>query len=325
MSLNQQALSVLAAAAPASLRQRELEAGGLVLRAARSGDGFLARRAARDARALGAGPARRALVHTVDALADGAHHNVRRGLVAYGAVLERHGLHADAAQVYGAVLSMFGDDASVALHAGRATRRSGDRATAMRLYGVAAAHARGDETLELLAAIGVALVAEGPIEALAPIVRDARRARRWEAYAIAREERARLSRSSGHSAGAARDLFAALRRYTDRQDRVRVLHALADLVSSRGDLTGAREALLIALDVAHPSMRVHTIHFLRALARTMGDDLELRRSRGSGAPAMVMVMPPKGRLASAVPSIAPRLARLRASLPVFGESAPYSC
>lgn len=315
MSLNLTKLSVTVATAPASLRQRELEAGRLVLRAARSGDAFLTRRAAQEARALGAGPARRALVHTVDALEAGDG-DARRGMVAYGAVLERHGLHADAAQVYGAVLSMFGDDASVALHAGRATRRSGDRTAAMRLYGVAAAQARGDETLELMAAIGVALIAEDPVTALTPIVREARRARRWEAYAIAREERARLNRSAGRSASAVRDLFAALRRYTDRQDRVRVLHALADVLSSRGDLTGAREALLIALDVARPSMRVHTIHFLRALARTMGDDLELRRSRGNGAPAMVMILPPKARVGSDVRSLAPRLALLRASLPV---------
>ncbi|MHB1167991.1 MAG: hypothetical protein ACYC28_01755 [Longimicrobiales bacterium] len=316
MSLNLTQLSVTVATAPASLRQRELEAGRLVLRAARSGDAFLARRAAQEARALGAGPARRALVHAVDALEAGPDGDARRGMVAYGAVLERHGLHADAAQVYGAVLSMFGDDASVALHAGRATRRSGDRTAAMRLYGVAAAQARGDETLELMAAIGVALIAEDPVTALAPIVREARRARRWEAYAIAREERARLNRSAGRSASAVRDLFAALRRYTDRQDRVRVLHALADVLSSRGDLMGAREALLIALDVARPSMRVHTIHFLRALARTMGDDLELRRSRGNGAPAMVMILPPKARVVSDVRSLAPRLALLRSSLPV---------
>lgn len=310
MILNPRPLSVLAPGAPASVRQRELEAGRLVLAAAAAGS-FVARRAADDARALGPGPARRALVHAADACRSGDQAAARSGLLAYGAVLERHGLHVDAGEVYRGVLTLFGDDAHVALHAGRAARRASDRAEAMRLYAIAARHANGETTLTLLARMGAALLADDPIAELASVIHAARRARAWEAYAIGREERARLERAAGRSGAAVRDLVAALRRYPDRQDRMRVLHALADLLIARGDLAGAREALLAALELARPSARGHTVHRLRMLARLMGDELELLRSRGSAAPTIVTLMPPRERIARDVRSLAPRLRRMR--------------
>lgn len=310
MILNHARLALVPTAAPASLRQRELEAGRLVLEAVRTRDPFIVRRALGDTRTLGASRGRRALVHATDALGSGAMADARPGLLAYGAVLERHGLHADAAEVYRGLLEIFGEEAGLALHAARATRRCGDRAEAMRLYGIASAHAAGNGMLELLAAIGGALLADEPILALAPVIRRARRERLWEAYAVAREERARAERAGGQGSAALRDLIAAFRRYADRQDRMRVLHAIADILVARGDVAGAREALLAALELARPSMREHTVQRLRALARVTGDELELRRTRGHGASAMVALLPPRAR-ASAARSLAPRLARLR--------------
>ena len=305
-----QRLGLLAPQTTPSTRQRELEAGLLVLRAAGSREPFIVRRAAYEAGLLADSPARRALVRATEAIGNGDRAGTRAGLVSYGAVLERHGLHEDARAIYCGVLEVYGPDATVALHAGRAARKSGDRAEAMRLYGVAANAARGDRALELYAAIGRALVSNDALAELSAVVADARRERRWEAFAVAREERARLHRQAGRPLSALRDYAAAGRRYSDPIDRIRVLHAIADVLSARGDLAGAREALLIAHEFGRGESRAYTLQRLRTVARAMNDQLELRRSRGQGLAAMV-ALAPRGRAATRSASYAPRLRRLR--------------
>jgi hypothetical protein len=98
--------------------------------------------------------------------------------------------------------------------------------------------------MQLLVRIGEALVSDAPEPALTAVIRAARQARNRVAVAIAREERALLRIRTRRSAAALRDLLFAAARYRDVQDRLRVLHRAAELLSARGDLLAAREVLL---------------------------------------------------------------------------------
>jgi tetratricopeptide (TPR) repeat protein len=297
----------------ATVRERELETGRLLLRAVAAGDAFLVRRAAGAAAALDAGPARRVLLRAAGGLAEGDAGLTLAVLLGYGAVLERHGEDAAALDVYRAVRRSRPDDACVALHAARSARKSGRREEALALYGAAAATC-GDDHLRHLAAIGAALVSDDPFGQLSGVVRAAREAGDGEALALAREERARLELAARRPSAAVRDLMAAALRFPDRTDRVRVLHRLAELLGARGDLAGAREALLMALDIVDQRHRAHTIQRLRTLARAMGDQLELRRTRGQGAAGLVTLAPLAVRRLSAMPSRAGRIRRWRSLL-----------
>lgn len=288
-----------------SVREGELETGRLVLRAVKSGDGFLVQRAEREVNALERSGARRALRRAVTGLLEGDGDAVRSGLLSYGAVLERHGEHDVAAAVYAAVRGE-SEDADVALHEARARRKAGERERAGLLYREVRERA-GDVRLGLMAAVGEALVAADAMGALGAVTREARARGAWEVVAIAREERARLTSS-------ARDLLAAVCRYRDAADRVRVLHRLADLLAARSDAMGAREALLVALELAPEDRRDHTVQRLRTLARAMGDEVTLRRTRGAAPPALVTLAPAR-RVQQSGRSLAPRLRRLRAALP----------
>lgn len=300
--------------APASVRERELETGRLVLRAVGSGDPFLVRRTVREVSRLAAGPARRALARAAEGTRTGECGAAQAGLVSYGAVLERHGLHGGALEIYRGVLALNGSDACAALHAGRAARKAGKREDALALYRRAAEQARSDRHLALAARIGEALVSESPGVALGDVVRAARAAGEREALAMAREERARVRARERRAGAALRDLAAAAARYPDRTDRIRVLHAMADLLSARGDLEAAREALLAALEQADASQAGHSIERLRTVARAMGDQVTLRRMRGQGAGGLVMLAPVAKRLVPSSRSLAPRLRRWRSLL-----------
>jgi hypothetical protein len=286
-------LQPLPATAPASVRERELDAGRLVVRAVMSGHPWLLRRARGVVSDLESGPARRPLRLAVERAVDapGFGEEVCAGVLGYAAVLERHGEYVEAEDVYAAVLRQRPSDSCVALHAARAARKAGRREAALRMYRHAGEHAGGDAHMQLLVRIGEALVAEAPESALTSVISTARRADNRVALAIAREERALLRIRARRSRAALRDLLVAAVRYRDVQDRVRVLHHAAELLSSRGDLLAAREVLLAARDIGGAAQRAHTVQRLRTVARALGDDLELRRTRGQGSPGIVTLAP----------------------------------
>lgn len=294
----------------ASLRERELEVGRLVLRAARAGDAFLLRRAAAAADGLEAGAARRSLRRAAGGVAEADGAAVRTGLSTWAGALEQHGLHEAAGEVYAVLRALNPGDAALTLHAARAARRSGRRDAALRLYEQAASECSCDAHMQLLVRIGEALVSDAPVAALTRVVGEARRMRDADAVAIAREERSRLVPATR----AVRDLAAAAARYSHRTDRVRVLHRMAELLTGRGDLLGAREALLAALEHGSAAQQGQSAQRLRTVARCMGDELELRRSRGRGVAGPVMLVPP--RREANVRSSAGRLRRWRSLLPV---------
>jgi tetratricopeptide (TPR) repeat protein len=309
--VSQQLLQLEPTRAPASVRERELEVGALVLRAAGERASFVVRRAVAAVAELDPGPVRRALRRAAEGLVEGEEATLLSGLLSYGAVLERHAVHEEAVAVYGAVMAARPEDACATLHTARAARKAGRRDEAMALYRRAADQAGGDPRLLLVVRVGEALVSETAEAALTAVLRDARRGGHGEAVAIAREERARLRVASRRTGAALRDLAAAAVRYTDRIDRVRVLQRMAELLSARGDLLGAREALLAALEQADTAQRAHTVQRLRTIARAMGDELELRRSRGQGATSITTLTPLPSRRVAAAESLAPRIRRWR--------------
>jgi tetratricopeptide (TPR) repeat protein len=308
-------LHVYVTDANGTVRDSELETGRLLVRAFEVGSGFLVRRSQSAAAVLEASPARRALSRVAHCLDQGDRKAASAGLLSYGAVLERHGEHEAALDVYRAVCRERPTDACAALHAARAARKSGRRAEAESLYRQAGAGC-GDAHLARLAALGEALVSDEPLIAVTAVMRAARLAGDCEALGVAREERARLQLAAGRKKEALCDLAAAALRFQGRRDRVRVLHRLAELLSARGDLAAAREALLLALELADERQRAHTVQRLRTVARSMGDQLELRRSRGRGA-ADIVTIGPVGRLQPSALSRAGRVRRWRSRLPAM--------
>ncbi|HSJ24835.1 MAG TPA: tetratricopeptide repeat protein [Longimicrobiales bacterium] len=288
-----------------SVRERELEVGRVVLQAAMTGHPFLVRRAGELVTGLENGPARRPLRWTLEQAADGSSATPRviTGLLGYGAVLERHGEHGEAEHVYRAVLELRPRDASVALHVARAARKAGRREEALALYRHAGQCAGGDTHMQLLVATGEALVSDDPDQRLTAVIVSARRAGKRDAEAVAREERARVRLSARRGGAALRDLLAAAVRFRDAHDRVRVLHRAAELLTARGDLPAAREALLTALDVVPDAHRGHTLQRIRTVARAQGDELELRRSRGRGASPVVTLAPSPARRPAAASAV----------------------
>jgi tetratricopeptide (TPR) repeat protein len=294
----------------ASLRERELETGRLILRAAAKRDAFLTRRATEAAAALDASPARRALVRCADALAGQG--DVSAGLLAFGAVLERHGEHDAAYEAYRASLPNTSDSCA-GLHVARAARRSGRREEALEMYRRLGTDC-DDRHVRLLARIGEALVSADPLSSLTSAIGAARAAHDAEALAVAREERARYQLAACNFDGALRDLAGAAVRFHDCVDRVRVLHRMGELLSARGDLDAAREVLLAALDIVDDRARAHTVQRLRTVARSMGDQLELRRTRGPGNASITTLAATTSRRVPPGESRVLRLRRRRAAL-----------
>jgi tetratricopeptide (TPR) repeat protein len=301
--------------APATVRERELEVGRLVLSAAEGGDPFVLRRAAAAVAELESSPARRALRRAVEAVDGGDERSLQASLVTYGATLERHGVHDGAGEVYGVVMRLWPGAATATLHAARAARRSGRRDDALRLYRQAGRECGGDAHMTLLVRIGEALVSDDGAAALTAVVRDARRRGDRDALAVAREERSRYMLAARRTGAALRDLAAAAVRYTDTMDRLRVLHRMAEILAARGDLLAAREVLLAALEQASAGQRGHSVQRLRAVARALGDELELRRTRGRATSSLITLAPRRSNRPAAARSAAPRLQRWRAILP----------
>lgn len=300
-----------------SVRERELDTGRLVVRASAGRDPFVLRRAASAVRDLEESAARRALARAASALADSDRAALISGLLAYGTVLERHGEYAEAVEVYRAVLGAEPADVLAALHTARAARKAGRREEAVELYRRAGAAAAPGRPIGLMVRIGEALVSERPLEELTAALRAARRARDAEAMAVAREERARIRLEASDPGAALRDLGAAAARFPARVDRVRVLHRMAEILVSQGDAVAAREALLCALDHVGEAHRGHTIQRLRTLARSMGDELEQRRTRGQASGPLVTLVPARMR-PLATRSRVRQIRRLRDLIPPCG-------
>lgn len=290
------------------MRERELEVGRVVLRAVSARHPFLLRRAEGDATALEGGPARRPLRRAVECAQDGDASGAVAGLLGYGSVLERHGEYVEAETVYRAAMALDESDSCLALHAARAARKAGRRDAAMALYRHAGEKSAGNARMQLLVRIGEALVSSDPEGRLSRVLAAARREGLRDVVAIAREERALVRLYARRRHAAVRDLLRAAAGFRDSQDRVRVLHRLADLLSASGDLHAARETLHAALDIATEAQRAHTVQRLRTVARAAGDEVAMRRTRGQGATAMVTLAPAR---AAGGRSVARHVRRLR--------------
>ncbi|MFP4623053.1 MAG: tetratricopeptide repeat protein [Gemmatimonadota bacterium] len=273
---------------------RELEAGRLVERAVLAslvdgaGSGFVAERARREVGALERGPVRRALAMAVEGLDVADRGRVSHALVCYGGVLEERRRRLEAVEAFEAALDVDPESPELMLHAARAHRKAGNREAALALY--RRVRLRGDARLRRFSEVGEALLDEFPDEALSRVLAEAESAGDEEAAGVALEERARLRRR-GRTADAIEDYQAAALAYGDRGDRLRVTHALADVLLGCGDLAAAREALLGAVELADEGSRPHAVHRLRSVLRAQGDEVGLRRWRSTGASSLVSLMP----------------------------------
>lgn len=306
-----------------SPRDHEVEAGRLVLRVAdlqHAGEAgapagvFVWRRAVAAVDALGDGPGRRVLARALEALyeddaAERGAPALTRALACWGGVLERHGELDAAIEVYDAAMRHDPGDAELALHAARARRLKGDRTGAAELYARVRALA-GIGPLSSYARLGQALLEEDAVSALGAVLSSALEGGELEVAAVALEERARLHRRAGDAEAAVRDLMEAALLYLDASDRVRIAHALADLLLAKHDAAGAREALSAGLDVALPAHRPHLVSRLRSVARAQGDELGLRRWPPSGPSPLVSLAPLRAGRAER-PSNAPMLREWR--------------
>ena len=90
---------------------------------------------------------------------------------------------------------------------------------------------------------------------------------------------AAVRRAGGERMAAARDLVIAGARYTDGLDRAPVAHALASQLLTGGDVEGAREALLVALEQGERAQQDHARSRLHTLARDLRDQVGMRRWR----------------------------------------------
>lgn len=295
-------------------RRRRAATVALVLRAvdARASGArseFLERRAGAEVESIPAAEERAMLARLLLAPdAEGEGGRLTDLLVRYAGELERTRRLPEADAVLDLARSVAPDSAEVALLAGRVARMQGDGARAMSLYSAARA-LDGSGTLGRLAAVGEAVVSDDAERALARVTRMSVRAGDPESAAVALEERARIRRSAGRREAAARDLCVAAARYPDAVDRARVAHELADLCVAAGDPAGAREALLVALEVGDASQREHATSRLHAVSRDLGDSVGMRRWRSFKRPALVSLSPRPA--AGAGTRLAPMLARWR--------------
>jgi len=291
-------------------RATEVEAGRMVVRAVLAhvggepGAAFLMERAHAVTAALPAGPAARALVALLEATGLGES-EFAASLTRWGGLLERHGELDAAREAYEAARRVAPGDAVVCLHCARAARRAGDVPAARDLYTRVSALTGPAHRLARLAAVGHALVGERPERDLARLQRDAQAAGDLEAAAVAREERAALRRARGWWIGAATDYARAALLYEEPVDRLRVVHAMADVLTAVGDVAGAREALLGGLAVARQREQVHCARRLHALARAQRDELGQRRWRAYGSSPLVSIAPSRVRRVPARSAAAP--------------------
>lgn len=277
---------------------------------------FVARRARQEVEALGGGAEPGMLLRLLmleGRLEDAACVAMAVDLLTdYAYELESTRRLPEAEAVLGLALVLAPESATVALHAGRVARKQKHADRALELYRRARRLDGESGAITRLAAIGEAVVSPDPLPLLGAAMRRAIRSGDAEAAAVALEERARIRRTIGDRAGAARDLCIAAVRFTDAVDRARVAHRLADLFSTVGDPLAVREALLLALSVGDPSQRDHARARLHAISRDLRDQVGARRWRSFAPPALVSLSPTP-RLA-ADQSAASQVARWREQL-----------
>jgi tetratricopeptide (TPR) repeat protein len=297
-------------------RARLAAAGAVVLRAVEeavtggAATEFLVRRAAAEAGAVrgqGEGKALEALVCGLGAPQPA---RLAPAVVRYAGVLEDSSRCDEADAALELARTLAPRDAEVALHAARLARKLGQRERALELYREARRLDGVTGSIGRLARVGEALVSEAPEREIGGVLRSALAAGDGEAAAVTLEERAALRRARGDVRGAVRDLAIAALRYTDRSDRARVAHVMADICVAAGDSLGAREALLVALQVGDAGQREHARARLHGLSRDLSDRLGMRRWRSSRKPALVSFGLYRAR--SAGRSMAPALLRWRA-------------
>lgn len=300
-----------ASPSPTPARERELETGRLVERAVRArlggepGAPFLVARARADAERMEASGARQALLRAVEAISQPVPDRkaLSCALAAWGGVLERHHHWRAAVAAFETALAARPRDPELMLHAARAHRKAGDRDAALALYGKVLR--RGGGRLARFSRLGEALLGRAPEDGLARVLGEAEAARDQEVAAVALEERARLRRDAGRIRDAVADYTRAALRYEDRRDRLRIAHTLTDALLACGDVAAAREALGAALELSTREERPQALQRLRALARSAGDELGMRRYPASGPTPLVSLMPsraarPRGESLAAV-------------------------
>jgi hypothetical protein len=310
-------------------RRRRADVGALVLRVVESclgrkaAYGFLSARADVEVAALPRGGERTILRLLLQLAAAPAAARTGAALAAllvdYACELEATQRLQEADAALALARTMVPGCAETALHAGRVARRLGDPARAVARYAEARRLDGAGGAIAPFAAIGEAVVSADPEVALGRAIRRAVRACHGEAAAVGLEERARVRRAAGKARGAIRDLCVAALRFTDGVDRGRVAHEIADVAMTAGDMTTAREALLLAVTCGTASQREHARSRLHSMARREGDRIGMRRWRSTaGPPALVSLTP--SRVSSVVSAAGPVLARLRDRL-----SAPAPC
>jgi tetratricopeptide (TPR) repeat protein len=303
-------------------RRQRAAAVAVVLRAVecalcdRDADGFVRRRAEREVE--GVPGVERGLLARLLLLADSrpavAGEPLSDALVDLAYELERTRRLEEAEAVLEIARAVSPGKAEVALHAARVARKAGKRERALGLYR-SARELDDAGAIARLARVGEAVVSAEAEAGLGEVVRASRAERDAEAMAVALEERSRLRRARGERRAAARDLCRATIRFTDPVDRARVAHQLADLYIAGDDPRAAREALLLALEVGDASQREHARGRLHAVSRDLGDQVGMRRWRGTARPPLVSLSArPRERAAS---SEAPRLARWRERIVAF--------
>ena len=301
-------------------RVRELETGRLVVRAVRQvlaaapGSPFLVERARGAVVSLEPSRARQALNRVIEGLARIAKEPeaVADALVCYGGVLEQHHERADAVEVFASALAIQPDRSDLMLHAARSYRVAGEREAALALY--RRVRELNDGSLARFSHLGEALLSRCPEAALDEVLEEAEAVADREVAGVALEERARVRRAGGRSDEAVADYTRAGLRYSDRRDRLRVAHTLADLLLARGDYEATREALGAAAELAlSAEERDHAGQRLRAVARAQGDEIGLRRHPPTRPSSLVTLMPVR-RASACADSVAPTVRQWRDAL-----------
>jgi tetratricopeptide (TPR) repeat protein len=318
----------LIAEAATGERRRRADVGALVLHVLEccsheAGYRFLAARAGVEVARLAQGGERsilrRLLLLAARPMAERSGSAMATLLVDYAGELESTQRLREAAAALALARTISPGCAEIALHAARLARRLRDPERALALYAEARRLDASGGVIARFASIGEAVVSADPERGLGQAMRAAVRAGHGEAAAVALEERARVRRTAGRQRGAIRDLCVAALRFADPVDRGRVAHELADIAMATGDITTAREALLLALACGAGPQRAHARSRLHTMARSEGDMVGMRRWRSTaGPPALVSLTP--SRVSGVVSVAGPVLARLREGL-----AAPSSC
>lgn len=242
-----------------------------------------------------------------------------RSLLAWAGHLETIGRFDEADFATGLAARICPDDPAIDLHRARVARKAGYAEKALTLYHRALERLSDNQIpLARMARLGCVLVGPDGERGISAILRESIRSGDHESAAVAQEARARRRIGAGDLSGAVRDLLFAAVRYPRAIDRGRVGLALADLLTSRGDLAAARSVLEVVEREALPRQADWARARLLQLARCTGDEIGLRRWAESTSNDLVALLPPRRGVApspsaTSLHSAIRRLAALRLS------------